>query len=193
MLGTLSRGCQERMFWLGWCGHTSISYPRSPSYIYISCRELLWRNFSRTRRRNFYALRAASTILLLWPKSPNGRRIGMQWWVSVSVSSCFHYLRNMLSQSNKFALRSQLDCFDSRLPGTGVFDIKTRAVMTIRHDLLNFEESSGYQIHTLQGLVESFEKEYYDLIRSAFLKYRWALTKVGERYHLITRAAFKHE
>jgi hypothetical protein len=78
----------------------------------------------------------------------------------------------MLSQSNKFALRSQLDCFDSRLPGTGVFDIKTRAVMTIRHDLLNFEESSGYQIHTLQGLVESFEKEYYDLIRSAFLKYR---------------------
>jgi hypothetical protein len=78
----------------------------------------------------------------------------------------------MLPQSDKFALRSQLDCFDHRLPGTGVFDIKTRAVMTIRHDLLNFEEGSGYQIHTLQGLVESFEKEYYDLIRSGFLKYR---------------------
>lgn len=53
-----------------------------------------------------------------------------------------------------------------------MFDIKTRAVMAIRHDLLNFEESSGYQIRTVQGLVESFEKEYYDLIRSAFLKYR---------------------
>ncbi len=44
--------------------------------------------------------------------------------------------------------------------------------MTIRHDLLNFEEGSGYQLRTLHGLVESFEKEYYDLIRSAFLKYR---------------------
>ncbi|KAI0250740.1 mitochondrial protein Pet127-domain-containing protein [Lactifluus subvellereus] len=75
------------------------------------------------------------------------------------------------AKSDKFILRSQLDCFDHRLPGTGVFDIKTRAVMTIRHDLLNFEENSGYQIRTVQGLVESFEKEYYDLIRSAFLKY----------------------
>ncbi|KAI9443275.1 mitochondrial protein Pet127-domain-containing protein [Lactarius indigo] len=75
------------------------------------------------------------------------------------------------SKSDKFVLRSQLDCVDPRLPGTGVFDIKTRAVMTVRHDLLNFEESSGYQIRTLQGLEESFEKEYYDLIRSAFLKY----------------------
>jgi hypothetical protein len=79
--------------------------------------------------------------------------------------------RNPLLQSDKFILRSQLDCFDHRLPGTGVFDIKTRAVMTIRHDQLNFEENSGYQIRTIQGLVESFEKEYYDLIRSAFLKY----------------------
>ncbi|KAH9065355.1 mitochondrial protein Pet127-domain-containing protein [Lactarius vividus] len=75
------------------------------------------------------------------------------------------------AKSDKFMLRSQLDCVDHRLPGTGVFDIKTRGVMTIRHDLLNFEEGSGYQIRTLQGLVESFEKEYYDLIRSAFLKY----------------------
>ncbi|KAI9465433.1 mitochondrial protein Pet127-domain-containing protein [Lactarius psammicola] len=75
------------------------------------------------------------------------------------------------AKSDKFILRSQLDCVDHRLPGTGVFDIKTRAVMTIRHDLLNFEEGSGYQIRTLHGLAESFEKEYYDLIRSAFLKY----------------------
>lgn len=75
------------------------------------------------------------------------------------------------AKSDKFALRSQLDCFDSRLPGTGVFDIKTRAVMAIRHDQLNFEENSGYQIYTHRGLIQSFEKEYYDLIRSAFLKY----------------------
>jgi len=36
-------------------------------------------------------------------------------------------------------MRSQLDCYDSRLPGTGVFDIKTRACLPIRLDILNFE------------------------------------------------------
>ena len=34
------------------------------------------------------------------------------------------------------------------------------------------QESSGYLLKTLHGVRESFEKEYYDLIRSAFLKYR---------------------
>ncbi|KAG5220919.1 mitochondrial protein Pet127-domain-containing protein [Salix suchowensis] len=38
-------------------------------------------------------------------------------------------------------------------------------------DVLNYEENSGYLIRTLQGPLESFEREYYDLIRSAFLKY----------------------
>ncbi|THH19214.1 hypothetical protein EW146_g1928 [Bondarzewia mesenterica] len=75
------------------------------------------------------------------------------------------------SKSAKFVMRSQLDCHDSRLPGTGVFDIKTRAAVPIRLDLMNYEENSGYLIRTLQGPLESFEKEYYDLIRSAFLKY----------------------
>jgi len=36
-------------------------------------------------------------------------------------------------------MRSQLDCVDSRLPGTGVFDIKTRAAVPIRLDILNYE------------------------------------------------------
>ncbi|KAL4075127.1 mitochondrial protein Pet127-domain-containing protein [Scleroderma yunnanense] len=71
-----------------------------------------------------------------------------------------------------FIMRSQLDCIDPRLPGTGVFDIKTRAAVPIRLDILNYEENSGYLIKTLTGSLESFEKEYYDLIRSAFLKYR---------------------
>jgi hypothetical protein len=76
------------------------------------------------------------------------------------------------SKSTKFVMRSQLDCIDPRLPGTGVFDIKTRAALPIRLDQLNWEENSGYQILHLTGPIESFEKEYYDLIRSAFLKYR---------------------
>ncbi|RDB18053.1 hypothetical protein Hypma_000891 [Hypsizygus marmoreus] len=75
------------------------------------------------------------------------------------------------AKSARFVMRSQLDCYDSRLPGTGVFDIKTRACLPIRLDLLNFEENSGYLIRTQNGIIESFEKEYYDLIRSAFLKY----------------------
>ena len=36
-------------------------------------------------------------------------------------------------------MRSQLDGIDNRLPGTGVFDIKTRAVVPIRQDLMNHE------------------------------------------------------
>ncbi|KAJ3515386.1 hypothetical protein NLJ89_g1789 [Agrocybe chaxingu] len=75
------------------------------------------------------------------------------------------------SKSKEFVMRSQLDCQDHRLPGTGVFDLKTRACVTIRMDILNFEENSGYLIRNQHGLMESFEKEYYDLIRSAFLKY----------------------
>ncbi|KAG7088520.1 hypothetical protein E1B28_012504 [Marasmius oreades] len=75
------------------------------------------------------------------------------------------------SKSNTFVMRSQLDCHDSRLPGSGVFDIKTRACLPIRMDILNFEESSGYLIDKSFGLTGSFEREYYDLVRSGFLKY----------------------
>ncbi|KAF9014572.1 Pet127-domain-containing protein [Hymenopellis radicata] len=75
------------------------------------------------------------------------------------------------AKSEKFVMRSQLDCQDHRLPGTGVFDIKTRASLPIRMDILNFEHNSGYLIDKRFGLLNSFEKEYYDLIRSAFLKY----------------------
>ncbi|PPR00204.1 hypothetical protein CVT24_004907 [Panaeolus cyanescens] len=75
------------------------------------------------------------------------------------------------AKSDKFVMRSQLDCQDKRLPGTGVFDIKTRACVSVRMDILNYEENAGYLIKSQYGLLESFEKEYYDLIRSAFLKY----------------------
>ncbi|KAG6856418.1 hypothetical protein H0H87_004637 [Tephrocybe sp. NHM501043] len=83
------------------------------------------------------------------------------------------------AKSEKFVMRSQLDCVDTRLPGTGVFDIKTRACLPIRMDLLNFEENSGYLIRSATGKVESFEREYYDLIRSAFLKYSFQV-RIGD-------------
>lgn len=68
-------------------------------------------------------------------------------------------------------MRSQLDCHHPSLPGTGVFDLKTRAAMPIRLDVYNYEDHIDYHINKLHGPWESFEKEYYDLIRSAFLKY----------------------
>ncbi|OLL24260.1 mRNA degradation protein pet127, mitochondrial [Neolecta irregularis DAH-3] len=69
-------------------------------------------------------------------------------------------------------MRSQLDCYDPRLPGSGIFDLKTRAVIAVRMDIANAEEhGSGYEIRGNYGEYESFEREYYDLIRSAFLKY----------------------
>lgn len=70
-----------------------------------------------------------------------------------------------------FLMRSQLDAHDPRLPGTGMFDLKTRAVISVRMDTDNFEPMTGYEIHTLQGRFHSYEREYYDMIRSTMLKY----------------------
>jgi hypothetical protein len=81
-------------------------------------------------------------------------------------SEPFHY-----TTIGDFLLRSQLDAHDPRLPGTGMFDLKTRAVISVRMDTSSFEEGRGYQIRGRHGEWESFEREYYDMIRSAFLKY----------------------
>ncbi|KAK3169533.1 hypothetical protein OEA41_008917 [Lepraria neglecta] len=78
----------------------------------------------------------------------------------------FHY-----STMGDFLMRSQLDAHDSRLPGTGMFDLKTRAVVSIRMDVTRYEHGLGYQIKSRQGEWESYEREYYDMIRAAFLKY----------------------
>lgn len=78
----------------------------------------------------------------------------------------YHY-----STLGDFLMRSQLDAYDPRLPGTGMFDLKTRAVVSIRMDVENFHIGSGYQIKDRFGEWESFEREYFDMIRAAFLKY----------------------
>ncbi|RYP18577.1 hypothetical protein DL765_003862 [Monosporascus sp. GIB2] len=70
-----------------------------------------------------------------------------------------------------FLMRSQLDAHDPRVPGSGMFDLKTRAVISIRMDAKGFEKGLGYEIRNRFGDWESFEREYYDMIRSAFLKY----------------------
>ncbi|KAK9465064.1 mitochondrial protein Pet127-domain-containing protein [Lipomyces arxii] len=80
----------------------------------------------------------------------------------------YHY-----SKCGDFLLRSQQDCMDPRLPGTGTFDLKTRAVAAVRYDIKHMNQvgKTGYQLKTLYGQYESFESEYADLIRTSFLKY----------------------
>jgi hypothetical protein len=79
---------------------------------------------------------------------------------------CFHY-----SKLGNFLMRSQLDAHDSRLPGTGIFDLKTRAVVSIRMDHTEYETGSGYQIRFDRGEWESYEREFYDMTRATMLKY----------------------
>ncbi|KAM5440998.1 hypothetical protein MferCBS31731_003782 [Microsporum ferrugineum] len=83
-----------------------------------------------------------------------------------SPPEVYHY-----STCGDFLMRSQLDAYDRRLPGTGMFDLKTRAVVSIRMDAKEPWNAMGYQIKSRHGEFESFEREYYDMMRSAFLKY----------------------
>jgi hypothetical protein len=81
-------------------------------------------------------------------------------------SRCYHY-----SKQGNLLMRSQLDAQDPRLPGTGVFDLKTRAVVSIRMNHKEYESGSGYQLRYAQGEWESFEREFYDMTRATLLKY----------------------
>ncbi|KAG5360316.1 mRNA degradation protein [Yarrowia sp. B02] len=77
------------------------------------------------------------------------------------------------SKISKFLTRSQLDCYDPRLPGTGTFDLKTRAVAGTRYDQITAEMFHGtdYYIHRNVGQNESFERELFDMARTVSLKY----------------------
>ncbi|KAJ5437296.1 hypothetical protein N7445_005840 [Penicillium cf. griseofulvum] len=83
-----------------------------------------------------------------------------------SVPESYHY-----STLGNFLMRSQLDAYDPRLPGTGMFDLKTRAVVSIRMEPTSHERGMGYEIRRRFGKWESYEREYFDMIRAAFLKY----------------------
>lgn len=74
------------------------------------------------------------------------------------------------TQAGNLMMRSQLDCQDPRLPRR-TFDLKTRAVVAVRKDRANWLEGSGYQIRHLKGLLESYERETFDMVRATMLKY----------------------
>lgn len=83
-----------------------------------------------------------------------------------NADEAYHY-----TTMGDFMMRSQLDAHDPRVPGTGMFDLKTRAVVSIRMDAKDYQKGVGYEIRRRFGQWESYEREYYDMIRSAFLKY----------------------
>ena len=78
----------------------------------------------------------------------------------------YHY-----STQGDLLMRSQLDAHDPRLPGTGMYDLKTRAVFTVRMRSNDYEDMSGYELLKRLGQYSSFEREYHDMIRSVMLKY----------------------
>ena len=74
-------------------------------------------------------------------------------------------------QQGNVLMRSQLDAYDPQLPGTGLFDLKSRAVVSIRFNVNRMDEVAGYEIRSRHGWWGSYEREYYDMLRSAMLKY----------------------
>lgn len=104
------------------------------------------------------------------------------------------YLKNSLERSeiilkeddyfkfvgyDKILLRSQIDCGGKDSQGRDiVFEIKTRAVAPIRYDVMNYKDYLDYDVNSLHGIHSSYEREFYDLIRGAFLKYLFQL-KIG--------------
>ncbi|KAL5032479.1 hypothetical protein BDV3_001041 [Batrachochytrium dendrobatidis] len=74
------------------------------------------------------------------------------------------------SLAENFLMRAQLDCQHPDLPNKS-FDIKTRATAAIRFNSNDYQSHTGYKIRKLTGVYESFEREYFDMLRSTFLKY----------------------
>jgi hypothetical protein len=84
-------------------------------------------------------------------------------------------------------LRSQIDCGGKDKDGNNiVFEIKTRAVAPVRYDVQNYKDYLDYELTSLYGRHSSYEREYYDLIRGAFLKYLFQLKIGGMKGALIS-------
>lgn len=81
--------------------------------------------------------------------------------------------------NNDICLRSQIDCMQTMKDNKKiVYEIKTRALAAIRYDIYNYKDYVDYEIDDILGHINSYEREYYDLIRGGFLKYFFQL-KIG--------------
>ena len=84
-----------------------------------------------------------------------------------------------LKINDDLCLRSQIDC-QSTLPNGEkiVYEIKTRATAPQRYEVTRYKDFMDYKVDPIIGFMNSFEREYYDLIRGAFMKYFFQL-KIG--------------
>eukprot|EP00741_Cyanophora_paradoxa_P013755 tig00020710_g13278.t1 len=74
----------------------------------------------------------------------------------------------------------RIDCHDPSLPGEShTFDLKSRATVPIRQDCGNYHMHLGYRITRLLGQMHSYEREFYDMVRSCFIKYALQL-RIGQ-------------
>jgi len=86
----------------------------------------------------------------------------------------YHY-----SVASSLLFRAQIDCRDA---ATGhVFDVKSRAVAAIRYDLPNYLANATYRLRALRGIHDSYEREFYDMVRSVFIKYALQL-RIGRMH-----------
>lgn len=93
----------------------------------------------------------------------------------------------MFPQSNKFVMRSQLDCQDSRLPGTGVFDLKTRAALPIRLDMLNYQVSIHLLLWHTPWLTSAFRN--IRVISSKHFKDPWRVLRKNTTTSSVQRSS----
>ncbi|KAF0972023.1 hypothetical protein FDP41_009719 [Naegleria fowleri] len=91
--------------------------------------------------------------------------------ISMDDADVYRYLRH-----GSFIIRSQLDCYD---PQHGVFDIKTRAISRIRTNMENYERFVNSKIKHVKGILNSYEREFYDMVRSVFVKYSFQ-ARIGD-------------
>ena len=86
------------------------------------------------------------------------------------------------SKVEDIVIRSQIDCKSEVLDNRS-FDIKVRATYPIRMDSFRYKDYTGYKFTKESGLMFTQIREYYDLVRSAFLK--WSLqARLGNMHGL---------
>jgi len=82
-------------------------------------------------------------------------------------------------KAGKMVLRSQIDAgiMDNKI--IKKIEVKTRAITPQRYDAINYDQYFDYKLFKDIGLYESYEREYYDLIRGSFNKYLHQMTIGG--------------
>ncbi|KAF2076972.1 hypothetical protein CYY_001748 [Polysphondylium violaceum] len=82
----------------------------------------------------------------------------------------------IFSKFKSLMYRSQIDCYSDVVGGT--FDLKTRATHSIRMNSSDIPNHVSYQLKKISGEFSSYEREYYDLVKSGAIKYNFQ-AKIG--------------